>query len=337
MHAELVEMFPGGGTLTHALTAGLARAGLSVSVAGLVEIEARYLAVSSRAHPEASTWHGDAAAFDPAELSAPKNAPRIFVAGIPCTGASRAGRAKNRLSCAEDHADAGALFLPVAHYIRRHRPELVALECVDTYRNTTSAACLRDALAVAGYQIDERVIDPLKEFATPSQRKRWVLAASRIGRFSWFYETEAFASTLADYLDPENADDAAESATPEQVAAAARYCARKQAEGCGFALSLVDRTSTRCGTIPRTYGKRQHSATYVRTAKSYRQLRPHEVARLHGFPPDLFAGLPRTLQFELYGQGVVAAPFVNLGAAFGRFLRGEASAPASGQLELFAS
>ncbi len=64
-------------------------------------------------------------------------------------------------------------------------------------------------------------------------------------------------------------------------------------------------------------------------------LRPREIARLHGFKKELFSDLPKTTQYELYGQGVVAAPFISLGECIVRFLRGENVQPA-GQLELFA-
>jgi len=86
MKIEVVEMFPGGGTLLEALSTGLKQGGAEVSVAGLFELEARYLAMSAKAHPEASTWTGSAGEWHPAELSAPRTSIRVFAAGIPCTG-----------------------------------------------------------------------------------------------------------------------------------------------------------------------------------------------------------------------------------------------------------
>lgn len=335
MKIEFVEMFPGGGTLLEVLTEGLRLGGAEVTVVGLIELEAKYLAISAKAHPEASTWNGSAGTWHPAEFSAPRAAIRVFAAGIPCTGASVGGISKRGLSCAEEHPDVGYLFLPTIHYIRLHRPEIVVLENTDTYKGTLSARLIREALTTAGYTIDERVVNPLKEFETPSQRKRWILVASRIGRFSWIYEAKSFDGTLAAYLDPVSPEDDAESATPEQVAAADRYCARKKAEGCGFARTIVGPESTRIGVVPKTYAKKQHTATYVRTQKSYRMLRPREIARLHGFKRELFAGLPKTTQYELYGQGVVATPFISLGESIARFLKGEQTAPV-GQMELFA-
>lgn len=326
MKIEVIEMFPGGGTLMEALTTGLKQAGAEAVVGGLIELEARYLAISAKAHPEASTWTGSAGEWHPAEMSIARTVermPRIFVAGIPCTGASKAGLSKNGLSCAEEHPDVGYLFLPTIHYIRLHKPEIVVLENTDAYRGTLSARLLRNALAASGYTFEERIVNPLKEFATPSQRKRWILVASRIGLFSWIYEAKVFTGTLAAFLDPEGPEDDADSATPMQVAAADKYCARKKAEGAGFARAIVGPEDVRIGVVPKSYGKRQHTGTYVRTKKSYRMLRPREIARIHGFKRDMFAGLPKTTQYELYGQGVVASPFICLGVSIARFLNGD--------------
>lgn len=337
MKVEIVEMFPGGGTLLDALTRGLKRGGAEVSVAGLIELEARYLAISAKAHPEASTWTGSVGEWHPAELSAPRQAFRIFIAGIPCTGASPAGLSKNGLSCAEEHPDVGYLFLPTIHYIRLHKPDIVVLENTSAYRNTLSAKLLRDALCVSGFTNDERVVNPWKEFGAPCQRKRWISVASRTG-FSWIYEAKPFTGTLADYLDPECSEDDKESATPEQVAADEKYIERKKAEGCGFfrGRTILDRSSTRCGTIPKSYGRRQSNGTFVKTATSYRLLRPREIARIHQFDQELFAGLPKTTQYELYGQGVDASAFLCLGECIARHLAGERPIRQTGQLELFA-
>ncbi len=339
MKIEIVEMFPGGGTLLEALIEGLREAGAVVEVVGLIELEARYLARASKAHPESSTWHGSSGEYHPAEISAAYTADdvfRIFVAGIPCTGASKAGLSKNGLSCAEEHPDVGYLFLTALHYIRLHRPHVFVGENTDAYIHTLSAKLIRDALTQSGYQIDERIVNPLKEFESPTQRKRWVMVASRLGRFSWLYEAKAFKGTLAEFLDPESPEDDIDSASPEQVEADAKYCSRKASEGCGFAMTLIDRNSTKCPTIPKSYGKRQPTGTFVRTAKSYRMIRPREVARIHGFKRELFADLPKTTQYELYGQGVEARTFMAVGHALVTHLRGDKAATPVGQLELFA-
>src|SRR5690606_18232672 len=93
-----------------------------------------YLRHWSKAHPEGSTFGGSFTRFHPAELSVPcPGERRVFVAGIPCTGTSLAARGRLGLSSAEDHPDVGHLFLPVAHWIRQHRPDDVIFENVALY------------------------------------------------------------------------------------------------------------------------------------------------------------------------------------------------------------
>ena len=340
MRFAITEMFPGLGTLTDPLVRGLGKHG-NVTVNAGIELDPRYLALFSRQHPEASTANGDVTAYAPEETSFPADANcRILVAGIPCTGASRAGRSKNALGAPEEHERVGHLFIPFLHHIRSRRYELAVLENVVEYSSSYSAARIREALTELGYQITEQVINPFTEFATPTERRRWVLVACRHGKFQWDYTPEVFTGTLGTFLDAPGPQDAADEATPEQVAADTKYIDRKAGEGCGFRMRLIDATSQKCPTICRSYGKRQPSATFVRTAQSYRMLRPREVARLHRHSraiEDTIATLPATLAYEVLGQGVVAPPFESLGEHLGAFAaRGYPSGAAvrAGQFEM---
>ena len=316
----LFEAFSGMGSLTRALTDGLS-GHAEVRIAGCAELDDRYLQHWTHEHPEASTFLGSVSRYHPAELSLPcPGEHRIFVAGIPCTGTSLAGRAKNGLATPEEHARVGHLFLTVAHWIRLHRPDTVIFENVALYPKTLSARCLRSALRAAGYSLYERTLNAYKEFGTPSERVRWVMVATRAGQFQWNPVAQPFTGQLTAYLDAPSALDEAESFSPARVAAQSAYCARKAAEGCGFAQRLIDHSSTKCPTICSSYGKIQPSATYVRTASSYRMLRPREIARLHGFPDDFRLPASKTTAYQVLGQGVCYRPFFALGAALGQHL-----------------
>lgn len=340
---SITEMFTGMGTLAHAFAKGLARFG-KVRFAGACELEPRYLGVFSRQHEECSTAGGNVTSYAPEELSFPSNGTRVFIAGIPCTGASVAGRSKNGLDAAEDHSAVGHLFLAVLHHIRLHRPDLCVFENVPPYANSFSATVIRQTLKAAGYHLFEKVVNPFAEFETPTERKRWIMVASRHGAFSWLYEAKPFTGTLDRFLDkPDDVRYAEDEATPAQVAADSKYIARKQSEGCGFAMRKIDGQSRKCPTIAKSYGKRQPSATFVTTRNSYRMIRPTEAARLHRYDEEivgLIAELPATTAYEVIGQGVVAPPFEALGAAIGEWVANGCSAAgriaAREQLELFA-
>ena len=322
---NVTEFFPGFGTLCSPLTEGLRRFG-TVKVAGAVELDGRYLRCFSRQHPEASTFLGSVTGYAPAEVSTgDRNTINVFLAGIPCTGASLAGRAKNHLSAAEMHEDVGHLFLPTMHYVTAHMPEICQFENVPQFATTFSAAAIRRHLTTLGYSIWEKVINPFKEFETATERQRWILVASRIGAFEWNYTPKAFTGTIESLLDPVTEQDKADQFTLEQVAAHTKYCDRKASEGCGFSRRILTRDSAKVPTIPKSYGKIQPTGVFCdsgTTCDSYRLLRPREVARIHGFGQEFIEAiesLPRTTAYEVLGQGVCAKPFRALGEAIGEF------------------
>ena len=322
---NVTEYFPGMGTLCSPFTEGLRQHG-SVKVSGAVELDTRYLRLFSRQHPEASTFLGSVTGYSPEEVSTgDANSVSIFVAGIPCTGASTAGRSKNHLSAAEMHPDVGHLFLPTLHYITRHLPDMVVFENVKQYATTFSAAAIRRHLTTLGYEISEKVVNPFTDFETATERVRWILVGSRIGSFRWDYEARPFTGTIEHLLDPVTPLDREEQFSEKQVAAHTAYIARKQAEGCGFARRILSRNATKVPTLPKSMGKIQPSGTFTDSgcdAGTYRMLRTREVARIHGFGPEFISvieTLPATLGYEVLGQGVVARPFRALGEALARF------------------
>jgi len=326
MRIALIEAFAGMGSLTYALEAGLSEHA-DVRVAGAIEREEKYLSLWANAHAGGSTFRGSITSFHPAELSVPTPGElRVFVAGIPCTGASSAGMSKKHLVCPEADPQVGHLFLSTAHWIRAHKPDAVVFENVKAYGATLSARCLRAALRASGYVLWERCLDAHAEFETPTRRVRWSMVAVRAGSFHWHPVSTPFRGTLADVLDAPSAQDIEDTFRPEQIEAHDKFLARKASEGCGFARRIVDGTSTVCPTICSTYYKVQPSATFVRTPTGYRMLRPREVARIHGFPESFVLPKVASLAYAVLGQGVCYKPFFALGRALGAHLSGEAVA-----------
>lgn len=307
-------MFAGGGTLGFAFESGAN----GISFAGASELSPQYLQAWSDHRPDADTFGGDITAFHPAEISPTRNgAALVLLAGIPCTGASLAGRSKNKLSCAEEHAKAGHLFIPTLLWIRTHHPEAVVFENVPAYAKSASARSIRDVLSTSGYFLFEAVLDAHANFATPSRRKRWVMVATKGRPFHMDVPNNPFTGTLDAYLDPEMPDDVV--FTDAQVAGHAKYIARKQAEKCGWRTTILERNSNSCPTIVRTYYKVQPVGPFVRCKNSYRMLRPREIARLHGFPANLPLPSSNSKAIEILGQGVCFAPFAYLGAKLTEF------------------
>ncbi|SOS33008.1 hypothetical protein CFBP6411_01648 [Pseudomonas syringae group genomosp. 3] len=74
----------------------------------------------------------------------------LVVAGIPCTGASRAGKAKNKLNSAEQHPSAGSLFIDFLDFVRI-RPAIPSCvtKLVSSYAAVTDQSHSPDASAGA--------------------------------------------------------------------------------------------------------------------------------------------------------------------------------------------
>lgn len=323
----ITEFFPGIGTLCSPFVEGLGRHG-PVRIAGAVELDGRYLQLYSDRHPEASTALGSVLAFAPEETVFPSSGDEtsIFLAGIPCTGASAAGRAKNRLEAPELHPEVGALFIPFLHHVTASVPDLIVAENVPLYAGTLSARLIRSHLSRLGYSIIERTINPFHEFATPTERVRWVMVASRKRKFDWRYDPRPFVGTIERFLDEESEADLGDAFTLDQVAAHTAYCDRKAREGCGFSRRVLERTATKVPTFCKSYGKVQPTSVFLRCGETYRMFRPREIARMHGFANSFVSEinrLPKTTAYEVLGQGVVAEPFRQLGCALGEWSSGD--------------
>lgn len=295
----------GGGILDRALHRGFEDTGVPVTLAWACERESVYLQAAIERNPvwsaETLVLHAEMEDVDTALL------PRIDVlaAGLPCTGASMAGRAKNGLRHAEEHETAGTPFLAFLDVIRRCQPALVLLENVTAYADTASMAVIRAALARWGYDLHEHVVGAALA-GTLEQRDRLCLIAVTHGLdFEWAPQpVRARETCLGEVLEPIGPDDPAW-----------RRCSylddkevRDQLAGKGFRLQRVTPASTALGTIGRGYAKWRSTEPMLAHPSGdgrRRLLTPREHAAVKGVPAELVAGLPATLAHELLGQSVL--------------------------------
>jgi DNA (cytosine-5)-methyltransferase 1 len=126
----------------------------------------------------------------------------ILEAGIPCSGASKAGRAKRALTRMEDHPNVGHLIGATLQLIARLQPAVVLIENVESYRHTASAVILRGWLRDAGYAITEAVLDAA-DFGSLEAACwfRWLAAALQFNLEMPAPEPPRAAGVLADVLD----------------------------------------------------------------------------------------------------------------------------------------
>lgn len=316
---EIVEIFSGIGTLTKALEDGISTIS-PVTVCAGVESEKRYIEHWEKVNPEGASFLGDICKFHPAELSRPRklSVKRILVAGIPCTGHSGYGMAKNKLKGnPEGHSSAGHLFYAVGHYILQHSPDYIVFENVPGYQKSKAGSILKQTLKNLNYQFQEGIFKPHEEFETPTTRPRWWLLARRGGPVNWQYTPRPFTGNINAYLDPESMDCIEDEFTQSRVDAHTLHLDKKTAQGCNFSRTILSRTSTKVPTIPRTYYKIQPAGPFLACGKTYRMLRPAEIARLHGFPKDMEVPTAKRTAIEGFGQGVCYKPFFELGKYIG--------------------
>lgn len=310
---SVCSLFHGGGVLDKALHHGMAAGGLQSKVKVAVELESKYIESSLWNNPE--LWDSDSVVIEsPIQLIDLKRKPpqvELLVGGVPCTGASRAGRSKNKLAHAESHPDAGAMFYNFLQFIEAVNPALIVLENVMEYRNTASMEVIRSVLSSWGYTLQERELDG-NEFGALERRKRLCMVAMSAG-------IESF--TLDDVM-PVRQKEHALSAIMEDVPLDSDswksydYLAEKEirdkAAGKGFARQLLTGEEPYCGVIGKDYAKSRSTepfASHPVDASLSRLFTPLEHSRLKCIPEEVIAGLSATVAHQVLGQSVIYPAF----------------------------
>lgn len=316
-------LFHGLGVLDKALHSGLLAAGVASFVQVGVELEANYLDASLFNNPELWTEESIAVNSDIRDLTLAGSVPQldVCVAGIPCTGASRSGKAKLKLQCAEEHSTAGTLFIDFLDFVKASNPAICLVENVPDYLDSTSMVVIRSVLTSLGYDLHETVLNGAA-FGAIEDRKRMVLVAITKGldvNFSFPAPTNNRQKTVGDIL--ENIPLDSPRWKPYDYLAAKEE--RDIAAGKGFKRQLVTAESTTVGTIGRGYFKGRSTEPFLlhpENPELSRLFTGVEHARLKGIPESMVSGMSETIQHEALGQSVVFDVFVGVGLSLGRAL-----------------
>lgn len=173
--------------------------------------------------------------------------------GIPCTGASLSGRAKNKLAHAEEHEGAGALFYYFLNAVVALNPAVCVIENVEPYANTASMAVIRSVLSSRGYTLEETILDA-SDFGCLEKRRRLCVVAhtgnSMIG--------DVLTNLVSTSVRPANVGEILENIPGDDPRwKSFDYLVEKEiadkAAGKGFARQLITRESESYGTIGRLY------------------------------------------------------------------------------------
>jgi DNA (cytosine-5)-methyltransferase 1 len=246
----------------------------------------------------------------------------ILTAGLPCSGASVAGRAKRKLEQMEDHPLVGHLVAPAIAIIARLNPAVFTLENVTSYAGTASAAILRHQLRDLGYVVHERKF-LATEFGDLEARERWCMVAVTKGIDLDLDEVlpAPFAvRTLNDILEPLEA--VADRWSEMQGLKDKEV--RDLEAGKNFKMQVYDGGESSIGTLTKGLAKNRSTDPKIRHATNPDLLRVptvREHARAKGVDERLVEGLTFTVGHEVLGQGICAAPFRALFRYLARELR----------------
>lgn len=306
----------GAGLLSHAVHEGLRQAGVESQTRFANEIRPELLEHSARTHDH---WSEDtiALAAPMQELafdeSAMRHIPRteVMEMGLPCSGASVAGRAKRGTAKPEDHPEVGHLVVAALMILAKANPAVVIFENVVPYASSASASILRNQLRDLGYNTHETVLKGA-DFNALEHRDRWCMVAVTEGmHFDWsmLQLPSKQPLTLSDVLDDIPDDHPMWS---EMKGLKAKQ-ERDIAAGKGFLMQTFSPDSPKIATITKGYAKVRSTDPKIKHPTNpdlLRQLTAAEHARIKQFPDRIIEGLSNTLAHELLGQSIVRDPFV---------------------------
>jgi DNA (cytosine-5)-methyltransferase 1 len=310
---RVCSLFHGGGVLDKALHKGLWDAGLRSKIAVAVELESKYLDSSLRNNPELWDEHSMVIESPIQAVSVNRNPPQvdILAGGVPCTGASKSGRSKNKLEFAESHEAAGAMFFNFLQFVEALNPSIVLIENVPEYANTASMEVIRSVLGSLGYIVQERVLDG-NEFGVLEKRKRLCAVAISKGIEGFNLDNvqpvrtkEACLKEVLEVVD----HDSERWKSFDYLADKEK---RDKAAGKGFSRQLLSGEEQFCGTIGKDYAKCRSTEPFIvneSDASLSRILTPAEHCRVKGIPETVVEGLSDTTAHQILGQSVVFPAF----------------------------
>lgn len=243
----------------------------------------------------------------------------MLIAGLPCTGASLSGLAKNGLKRAEEHETAGPLFVAFLEAIKVLNPAMVVLENVPNYQNTASYTVIQSVLTALGYEVHDTI---LENMGSLEERKRLCMVATTKGihfDFNNVVPIRQAESTISEILE----DIPDDSPRWKDFAYLDEKEKRDKKAGKGFRRQILDGSEDRCGTAGRGYAKARSTEPFLKhpTTGKQRLFTPVEHARIKTIPEELVAGLSDTVAHEILGQSVIHTAFVAVGKEVGnRFL-----------------
>jgi DNA (cytosine-5)-methyltransferase 1 len=327
---QVGSLFHGGGFLDVSMHNGFSNAGVKTTTSFAVEMEARYLNASRNNNkkifnPKTFFVYSDVA------LVNYNNMPKcsLLLAGLPCTGASNAGKAKNKLEFAESHNSAGACFFSFLNAVKSSNPAVVVIENVKQYLGTASYVIIKSVLGQLGYNLQSVVLNGA-DYGSFEKRERMVCIAISKGLGTEITFEKILQSIegmknnkttkLKELLDDLPLDDSAW----KEVTYLKAKAISDRAAGKGFEMQFLTEESTSCGVIGAGYQKARSTEPrllHPTNPDLSRLLTPQEHARIKTHDSNIIEGLPATHAHAILGNGVIGKVFEAVGYSLASTLK----------------
>jgi len=315
----------GGGILDHSAHAGLLDAGVKSHTVMVNEIDEGLVEHARQHNPVIDSGTRLYAAplqelIQDDEAMAQLPPADLLVAGIPCSGASKAGKSKHGLTMMEDHPEVGHLAHGFLVVLNKVNPAVFLLENVPEYQTCASAQIIRQQARDMGYVTQEVVLDA-QDFGSLERRVRWFMVGATRGIDVNLHDLAPAVRpvrTVADILDKHDNHHWGEFAYLKDKAV------RDKAAGKGFQMQIVSPSDTKVPTLRKGYHKGGSTDPLLQHPTNPNLLRlfsGDEHARIKGVDPILGEGLSNTDKHIMYGQGVCPGPVIAIASRIGTALR----------------
>lgn len=323
---SVCSLFHGGGVLDKAVHTGLSRAGIKSSISVAVEMESKFLDSSLTNNREMFTTDSFIIESPIQAINLGKNPPAvdIILGGIPCQGASIAGRSKNKIKLAEDHAEAGSMFFNFLQFVQVLKPAIVIIENVPSYANTASMSIIRSVLNSLQYEVKERELDGVEFGGALEKRNRLCVVAMSKGLEGFDLDSVPSLPKKHKSIDEVLDDIPKGSDRWKPYTYLANKEVRDKKQGKGFSRQLLTGKEAHLGTIGKWYSKARSTEPFILSPfdnSLSRLLTAQEHCAVKGCPESIIAGLSSTTAHELLGQGVVFPVFEQVAWALGESLK----------------
>lgn len=323
---EIGSFFTGGGVLDRALHDGMKSVGLNSYLKVAIESEERY--VEALMKNQADLFRKDSIILNSLieDVEMRKDFTLDIVClGLPCTGASKAGKSKNKIHKAEEHATAGAAFFYALSIIKAANPFMVVLENVPDYESEMSYKVIQSVLDNFGYEIKDTTLNG-NVFGCLENRNRLCAVAVTKGLPVSFSFTEMVKPlrrkeiNLSEHI----LDVPLDSTEWRSYDYLKTKESRDKAAGKGFKRALYDGTEPSISTIRRLYHKGGSCDQYLvhpENSALTRKFRATEHAAFKAIPQYIIEGVSETTAHEICGQSVTFWAFVSVGVGVGLHTR----------------